>query len=303
MKRPVILIVLLASLALLAGCGARGPAATATPPIKQAAATVSDPTATVPVPAATDTPEPSATPVKPLIAIDPGHGGEDLGARHFNLEGNMDFHESTITLEISLQLGAKLEALGYRVMYTRDGDYLPNPYPDPDKAVDLDESGQLNPRDDLLKRIDLVNEAQADLLLSIHLNAWETSDEELMRATGGTTTYYCPDRPFGEDNKRFADLVHEEVLSLLESIGHDVWDRGNIEDHSLASPGDLAQHLYILGPADAVIKRASEMPGALSEPVFITCDAEAELLQQAEFQDALAEAYARAIVRFFEEKP
>jgi N-acetylmuramoyl-L-alanine amidase len=232
------------------------------------------------------------------VAIDPGHGGEDLGARHFNRQGQMDLHESTITLQLALRVGAKLQALGYRVFYTRDGDYDPNLY-----ERDVNGDGEINLRDVVQTRTDLVNESGADLLLSLHLNAWECDDEELWRATGGTETYYCPDRPFGDRNLRLATLVHQNILAALRSVGHEPSDRGVLIDHAPAYPGDPGHHLMILGPKDEIIVRPSNMPGILSEPVFITCDAEAYLVMREDVQDALAQAYVDAIVQYFKEYP
>jgi N-acetylmuramoyl-L-alanine amidase len=209
----------------------------------------------------------------------------------------MVFHESTITLQVALLVGEKLQALGYDVFYTRDGDYDPNMY---EREVTGD--GKIDLRDVVQARTDLVNESGADLLLSIHFNAWEHPDDELVRRTGGIETYYCPDRPFGRQNLRFATLVHEHILAAIRAYGYDLDDRGLRIDHEPASPGSPGRHLMILGPVDDVIVRASQMPGVLSEPMFITCDAEAELMQWEEVQEILAQAYVDAIVAFFEEQ-
>ncbi len=257
--------------------------------------------ATQPQASATAAASPTPTRIpgqRPLVALDPGHGGEDLGARHFNRAGEMDLHESTITLQLALRIGAKLQALGYRVFYTRDGDYDPNLY-----ERDVTGDGEIDLRDVVQTRTDLINESGADILLSVHLNAWECDDEELWRATGGTETYYCPDRPFGDRNLRLATLVHQNVLAALRSVGHEPSDRGVLIDHAPAYPGDPGHHLMILGPKDEIIVRPSNMPGVLSEPIFITCDAEAYLIVREDAQEALAQAYVDAIVQYFKEYP
>jgi len=279
----------LACLFLLAGCRPRAAAAV---PTLQPVLTLA-PTAT-PLPTPKPSPSPSPTPSAPLVALDPGHGGEDLGARHFKLDGNMDLYESEINLQLALRTGEKLKAKGFRVMYTRDGDY----YPNRDK-VDLNGDGEFNDRDDLLYRNHLVNQAGADLLLSLHENAWEDWNEALVRVTGGTTTYYCPDRPFAERSLLFATLVQEQVLATLRRFGHEPVDRGVVVDHELADGTSDGVHLIVLGPEDKVIKEATQMPGALSEPMFITCDAEAALMARDDVQDALAEAYANAVEAYF----
>ncbi len=277
----------------LAGCAPQQPPATPTP----------SPESKVPTPeavaaAASPTPAPSPTPEKQglTVVIDPGHGGEDLGARHFNRDGEMDLHESTVTLAISLKLGEKLEALGYNVAYTREDDSDPNMY-----ERDLDGDGEITLRDVVQARTDLINESGADVMLSIHMNAWECDDEELLRATGGIETYYCSEREFADQNLLLANLVHENIIAAMKQFGYELPDRGVRIGHEPTYPGDPGGHLMVLGPVDDVIVRASQMPGILSEPMFITCDAEAELMQREDVQDALAQAYADAVVAFFEE--
>lgn len=290
MKRSRTLCALAICLLLFAGCRLVQRPAPSPVPVANPV-----PTATS-LPTAVPLPTPTPTPVGPLVALDPGHGGDDLGARHFKLDGNMDFYESAVNLQLALGIGAKLEARGFRVVYTRDGDYYPNR-----EKLDLNGDGVFCDRDDLIYRNRLMNEAGADLLLSLHENGWEHPNEALVRATGGTTTYYCPDRPFAERSLRFATLVHEQVLATLRSFGHDPTDRGVLVDHELADSSSDGVHLIVLGPADKVIKEASQMPGALSEPMFMTCDAEAALMLRDDFMDALAGAYADAIEAYFEE--
>ena len=70
------------------------------------------------LPAASPSATPTVTPIPgsgPIVALDPGHGGEDLGARHFNRQGEMDLYESTITLALALRTGEKLKVRGFRV--------------------------------------------------------------------------------------------------------------------------------------------------------------------------------------------
>jgi len=279
-------------LLLFAGCRPAPPSTPAPSPQPVLAAA---PTATA-SPTSPPSPTLTPTPAAPLVALDPGHGGDDLGARHFKLDGNMDFYESEVNLQLALRIGSKLQAKGFRVMYTRDGNYYPNR-----NKVDLNGDGEFNDRDDLLYRNHLINQAGADLLLSLHENAWEDRDEALVRATGGTTTYYCPDRPFAERSLRFATLVQEQVLATLRRFSYEPVDRGVVVDHELADGSSDGMHLVMLGPVDHVIKEATQMPGVLSEPMFITCDPEAALMQRDDFMDALAEGYVEAIEAYFEE--
>jgi N-acetylmuramoyl-L-alanine amidase len=79
------------------------------------------------------------------VVIDPGHGGEDAGAR-----GPGGAVEKDVTLQIAQRLRATIESrLGLRVMLTRDGD----------QAVPMD------------RRTALANHNTADLFISLHANA------------------------------------------------------------------------------------------------------------------------------------
>jgi N-acetylmuramoyl-L-alanine amidase len=310
MKRIYLLLLLCVCVALaLAACKKAAPTEYPTiEPVKVAGAQVY-PTLTLAPPSFTQAPgtgstaAPGATPAPPqptritgaapLVALDAGHGGLDLGARHFNLQDEMDMYESTITLQIVLKIGAKLEALGYGVYYVRKEDTdlgLYDRFGEDERAV-------------IQARTDLINASGADLVLSVHLNAWDTEDKELRRVTGGTETYYCPDRPFGDRNLRFAELVHQNILDTLARLGDEVSDRHIHIDHEIAYPGDPGHHLMLLGPQTDIIARPSNMPGVLSEPVFITCDREAYLVARDDAQEALADAYVAAIAQYFREYP
>lgn len=160
-------------------------------------------------------------------------------------------------------------------------------------------TAKLTPPMRSLARTDLVNKAGADLLLSIHQNAYYGDDAENV---GGTQTLYCAERPFGEDSHRFACLVHEKLLVALRKVGYESRDRGVMCDADLKVPGAKGAHLILLGPRTERISIPSQMPGVLSETLFVTNDVEAELLRRADVQDALAGAYAEAIDAYFREE-
>ncbi|MDQ3171060.1 MAG: N-acetylmuramoyl-L-alanine amidase, partial [Acidobacteriota bacterium] len=82
------------------------------------------------------------------VVIDPGHGGDDIGAR-----GAGGTAEKDITLAIAHRVKAAIEArLGVRVLLTRDSD----------RAMRVDE------------RTSLANNNKADLFISLHANAAAT---------------------------------------------------------------------------------------------------------------------------------
>jgi len=278
------------------------PATTETPTVRPSSTPTVEPSVTptrtsTPQPSATPSPRPSATPTAtppPLrVAIDPGHGGRDLGARHFDDEGHLDFCESEVNLAIALRLRELLLAEGFEVVMTRDDDYGLNP-----ERKDLSGDGVVDHVDELQARLDLVNKTQADVLLSIHQNAFYWESGEPANDVGGTITFYCADRAFGEANLLLAALVHQEVLAAFAELGYDINDRGVEDDKELEVPGDGGKHLILLGPESDRSVRPSQMPGVLSETLFITHAKEAMLARDPAALDRLAEAYARAMIAF-----
>lgn len=114
----------------------------------------------------------------PLIAIDPGHGGEDEGCSR---DGVM---EKEINLALALKLAEQLEAMGFETMLTRQ---------DNDTAVSLEE------------RVRQAEESRADILISIHQNACEEKESSV----NGIETWYCGKT---EGARRLAQLVHAGAI-------------------------------------------------------------------------------------------
>ena len=88
---------------------------------------------------------------KNIIFIDPGHGGLDGGCSF------KDLVEKDINLKIALSLKEKLIEEGYEVLMTRSAD------------IHLCKD-KFSKKEDLMTRIDLINNSNADLFISIHTN-------------------------------------------------------------------------------------------------------------------------------------
>lgn len=86
------------------------------------------------------------------VVIDPGHGGSDVGA----VEGR--YMESEIALDCALELKTQLEAIGLKVLLTRDGTESEEEYT---MYNIYDEDG----------RVTMANESHAKVLISLHLNS------------------------------------------------------------------------------------------------------------------------------------
>lgn len=98
------------------------------------------------------------------VALDPGHGGYDGGAR----ARESGLWEKEITLKIALAAEKVLTERGAQVILTRRTDE--------DLAQEA-LSGKARKRADLQKRLDLAEEAGADVFLSIHLNEYRSRSE------------------------------------------------------------------------------------------------------------------------------
>jgi N-acetylmuramoyl-L-alanine amidase len=80
------------------------------------------PTSAVPPTANTSqTPAPSQRPTPNIVVLDPAHGGTDTGAR-----GGGGVRESEVVLEFAAQVRTALEAAGFQVLQTRQGNENPS---------------------------------------------------------------------------------------------------------------------------------------------------------------------------------
>ena len=130
-----------------------------------------------------------------LVAIDPGHGGEDEGC------SRQAVLEKDVNLQIAKAVESRLLAMGYQVMLTRDND----------AGLTLEQ------------RVELANASGADVYISIHQNA----SEEQSSAISGIETWYNEDK--GEQgSKRLAQLIHNDMILYTEAR-----DRQVIADDTL----------------------------------------------------------------------
>ena len=90
---------------------------------------------------------------KPVVCLDPGHGGHDVGG-----EGKGVF-EKDVNLKIGLQVGKFLEKNDYTIIYTRT----------------TDEAKGDTQKEDIRARCDISNSAGADIYVSLHCNIDKTS--------------------------------------------------------------------------------------------------------------------------------
>lgn len=193
---------------------------------------------------------------KITIVIDPGHGGYDPGAVS-RKDGEVILKEKDVNLAVALKLRDLLESAGFYVVMTRTTDVsLVYPY---DKAADL------------RKRAEIANSAKADIFISIHHNASEST------AAAGTSVYHYPG---SQDGALLASFIQQE---LVEAFG---WAGVSGKDDGIHS-------------ANFAVLRETTMPAALSESAFMSNPEEAALLATDEFRQKEAQGIYNGIIKYF----
>lgn len=186
-----------------------------------------------------------------IICIDPGHGGSDTGAIG-KLDGN-DVYEKTITLEVAKKLETLLTSSGAKVLMTRTGDndvYAPFA----DGTTELQ------------ARADVANNNNADVFLSIHIDAFSNPEVD------GTTSYYT------EKTKK--DFI------LASSLNHAVLRNTSIPDR-----GVRASNLYV--------NVHTKMPSTLIELGYISNPDRVKMLTKPWASDALAKSLYEGFEDYF----
>ena len=259
--------------------------------------------------------EPSVSPPAKLIVIDPGHGGpNEVGSACYDTNGVARLAEKDSNLDMAWRVGPLLEARGYRVVLTREGDTRAGGLPNGSGL-----RGYSATRADLQARVDRANALKADLFISLHSNG--STD----RRQSGVEVWYSQDRPFGDESRRLAQLIQADVLAELSAYGYQAEDRGTKDDACFRVYGGRCYHLFVLGPereirrgdplppgrspddyglregVEVIRTRATQMPAVLTELLFLTNAADAAVLTDEAGRDAIAQGIARAVETYFAE--
>ncbi len=229
------------------------------------------------------------------VYLDPGHGGVDSGTSGYTDDGTL-VDEKTVVLQIALKVAAQLRADGLTVVMSRTTDDDPCI-----KPSDLSSDGQTiivgGVLDDLQCRIDKANASNAQVMLSLHMNAY--SDPSV----SGTETFYDTARPFSNKNQQFAQLVQQDLMNAFHGQGYTTPDRGisadgDVGGESMGTLPDSYNHLVMLGPAVPGELTSSNMPAALCEVFFLSNPSEATAVTEPSVQTLIAGALTNAIETF-----
>lgn len=191
--------------------------------------------------------------VKGTIVLDAGHGGSDPGK--VGVHGEL---EKDINLSIALKLKDKLEAAGFVVIMTRTGDSIM------DKEEDADQySGKAA---DMHKRIAIINDSNADFLVSIHQNSFGNAQVR------GPQVFYFHS---SDEGMRMASQVQKKLNEGMD-----------IQKPRVEKAND---NYYLL--------KRSEIPAIIIECGFLSNAEEAYLLSTEEYQDKLVTCIVDSILQ------
>jgi N-acetylmuramoyl-L-alanine amidase len=237
---------------------------------------------TAPEPVAAGTPIPLGPRPLRLLMLDPGHGGDDHGAR-----GETGLRESHLVLELAQRVKALLAQRlpETRVLLTRDSDAF----------VSLEQ------------RAAMANVVGADAFVSIHLNASPTEAER-----GGVGTFVLDttaDRAALSLAARENGTSEGEVTGLqriLAALYREDQVRGSralaerLQGATLAAGRRAYPTLHDRGTQSAMfyVLVGARMPAVLLEASFILRAPEAPLLADDAYKAALADGIASGIVRY-----
>src|SRR5499427_5884032 len=223
---------------------------------------------------------------RPLVVIDPGHGGIDNGTRAPS--GEM---EKTIVLEFCLMLRDKLEKTGkYRVVMTRSDDTF----------IALGD------------RVQLARSRQASLFISIHADALRRVEGDAQ----GATVYTLSERASDARAARLAEAENQadaiagiDLSSEPKDVAGILIDLARRETKTFSqqfAQGMVTElraatrlHMHPLKSAAFVVLKAPDVPSVLVELGYVTNKADLKSLISNGWRERTADAMVQAVHTFF----
>lgn len=219
-----------------------------------------------------------------VVAIDAGHGGDDPGAI-----ARGGAYEKDLVLSIARRLKNRIDrADGFRGVMVRDGDYFVS----------------------LRKRIAIAREHRADILVSVHADAFRSP------RVRGASVYALSDRGASSETARWladrenrSDLIggvgpvsledkDEQVRSVLLDLSMDGTLRASLaagESVVGSLSGVSRMHKRRVEQAGFVVLKSPDVPSILVETGYLSNPEDAKLLATASYQERVARAIADGI--------
>ena len=228
-----------------------------------------------------------------IVAIDPGHGGEDPGAT-----GPGGTHEKDVVLQIALKLrrrinGTVVAGNPMQAFLTRDQDFF----------VPLD------------TRVDKARRVGADLFISIHADAFmrpEASGASVFvlseRGASSTTARWLAQNENDSDriggvNVNVRDKRVRGVLLDMSTTAQ-IRDSMRLGDAVLGRIGAVGPlHKGSVERANFAVLRSPDVPSVLVETAFISNPDEERRLRTSSYQNDLADALMDGIRKYFAANP
>ena len=237
--------------------------------------------------------KPSKTDRLIIIALDPGHGGEDPGAI-----GPQGTREKDIVLKVALKLRELINATTIkgnpmRAYLTRDADFFVP----------------------LHVRVQKAQKVQADLFISIHADAFNVPTARgasvfalSSKGASSAAAKYMADKENSADlvggvNVKVKDAqVLRAILDM--STTAQINDSLKLGSNLLGEIGSFAKlHKAKVEQAGFAVLKAHDIPSVLIETAFISNPEEEQRLRTEEYQDQLADAIMRGLQRYFAKNP
>ena len=223
---------------------------------------------------------------KPLIVIDPGHGGQDPGSHSRN-----KIYEKNIVLALSKELKKQLLSTGkYRVIMTRETDVYIR----------------------LKDRVKFARDNNADLFVSIHAdsihkpNVRGTSVYTISKKASDAQTAKLAEKENQSDIMAGLDLSidDEQVAFILgDFLMNDTMNQSKFFANTLVSKLQHSGIQTLQNPhryAGFAVLKAPDIPSVLVEAGFMSNTQEANLLNQSHHRSKIASAIVKGINTYFE---
>ncbi|WP_037586096.1 N-acetylmuramoyl-L-alanine amidase [Stenoxybacter acetivorans] len=209
---------------------------------------------------------------KPIIVLDPGHGGEDPGAI-----GPSGLREKDVVLAIARETKKRLDELGYKTYLTRNEDvFIP-----------------------LGVRVAKARKLKADVFISIHADAFTNP------AARGTGVYAISQKgatnaaaKYLAQTQNNADLIGGVSYSADKHVNNTLFDltqTATVNDSLKLGKGVLNAlgkinklHNNTVNQANFAVLKAPDIPSILVETAFISNPTEEKLLGSTQFRQQTA---------------
>ena len=228
-----------------------------------------------------------------IVALDPGHGGEDPGAL-----GPAGTREKDVVLQVAYKLRDRIDATRVngnpmRAYLTRDADFF----------VPLN------------VRVQKAQRVRADLFISIHADAFYTPKPAgasvfalSTRGASSAAARWMANKENAADlvggvNVKTQDATLQRALLDMSTTAQ-IKDSLKLGGAMLGEVGRVARlHKPRVEQAGFAVLKAPDIPSVLVETAFISNPDEEQRLRSPAYQNELADALLKGIVKYFSQNP